>query len=140
MSPGRCAARSGRFFASLAVKAPKPVKNTWVATTVVCAAAAVLLLGNSHARQSLWAILMSANQLIAALTLLAASVWLVRNRKPAVLTLVPMAFMLCVSVWSLAILFRQSLAGGDVLRAAATGFLLVLSAVLVMQAALRRRA
>ena len=97
---------------------------------VVCALAAELLLGNTHARESLWAILMSANQLIAALTLLTATMWFVKNHKPCWLTAIPMVFMMVVSAWALALIFRQSVASGDVIRIVATGFLLMLAVVL----------
>ena len=133
-------ARLARFsWQELAVRAPKPVRNSYVATLVVCSVAAVLLLGNSHARESLWAILMSANQLIAALTLLAATLWLAKNRKPRWMTVVPMLFMFVVSVWALWLIFRQSILIGDVVRGIATGFLLVLAVVLVVLAAFRRQ-
>lgn len=134
-------ARLARFsWQELAVWAPKPVKNTYAATTVVCAAAAVLLLGNSHARESLWAILMSANQLIAALTLLAATLWLARNRKPRWMTFLPMLFMFVVSVWALWLILLNSISLGDVIRTLATGFLLLLAIVLVVLAVLRKNA
>ena len=109
------------------------------ATVIVCACAAVLLLGNSHARQSLWAILMSANQLIAALTLLAATLWLARNRKPTWMTFLPMLFMFTVSVWALWLLFLDSISLGDLIRTGATGFLLVLAVVLVILAVFRKK-
>lgn len=128
-------ARLARFsWQELAVRAPKPVKNTYVGTSVVCGAAAVLLLGNSHARESLWAILMSANQLIAALTLLAATLWLAKNRKPRWMTFLPMLFMFVVSVWALWTILLGSISLGDVIRTVATGFLLVLAVVLVVLA------
>lgn len=130
-------ARLARFsWQELAVKAPKPIKNSYAATGVVGAVAAVLLLGNTHARESLWAILMSANQLIAALTLLAATLWLVKNRKPRWMTLLPMAFMFVVSVWALWLLLLSSIDKGDAIRTIATGFLLLLSVILVVFATL----
>ena len=133
-------ARLARFsWQELAVRAPKPVKNTYAGTMVVCAAAAVLLLGNSQARESLWAILMSANQLIAALTLLAATLWLAKNRKPRWMTFLPMVFMFLVSVWALWLILLQSLALGDAIRTVATGFLLVLAVVLIVLAVFRKR-
>ena len=132
-------ARLARFsWQELAVLAPKPVKNSYFATTIVCAAAAVLLLGNSHARASLWAILMSANQLIAALTLLAATLWLAKNRKPKWMTSVPMLFMFVVAVWALWLILKDSIAIGDLIRTVATGFLLALSVVLIVLAVFRR--
>lgn len=130
--------RLARFtWQELAVAAPKPVKSSLTGTLVVCAAAAGLLLGNSHARETLWAILMSANQLIAALTLLAATLWLVKNRRPCWMTFIPMLFMTAVAVYALWLLFCDSLRLGDAIRAAATGLLLVLAVVLVLLATKR---
>lgn len=131
MKNGEC--RTVRFFCGFS-------RNTYAATTVVCAAAAVLLLGNSHARESLWAILMSANQLIAALTLLAATLWLAKNRKPRWMTILPMLFMFVVSVWALWLILLNSISLGDVIRTLATGFLLLLAIVLVVLAVLRKNA
>lgn len=133
-------ARLARFsWQELAAKAPKPVKEKHVATAIACIAAAVLLLGNTHARESLWAILMSANQLIAALTLLAATLWLAKNRKPGWMAFLPMFFMFAVSVWALWLLFMKSVSIGDVIRTGATGFLLGLAVVLVVLAVSRGR-
>lgn len=133
--------RLARFsWQELTVHAPKAVNGKFVATTVACAAAAGLLVGKSGARESLWAILMSANQLIAALTLLAATLWLLKNRKPCWMTLLPMLFMFAVSVWALVLLFMKSVAIGDAIRTVATGFLLVLSVVLVFLSAFRAKA
>lgn len=108
----------------------KFITNSFVATLIVCGLAAELLLGNTQARASLWAILMSANQLIAALTLLTATMWFIKNRKPCWFTAIPMVLMMGVSAWALAQLFQQSWQSGDVIRIVATGFLLVLAVVL----------
>jgi len=105
--------------------------NSHVATTIVCLLAAELLLGNAQASKSLWTILASANQLIAALTLLTATMWFARNRRPSWLTAIPLAFMTCVSTWALWAIFRQALATGDTIRIVATGYLLLLAALLI---------
>jgi len=107
------------------------IGNAHVATTIVCLLAAELLLGNAQASKSLWTILASANQLIAALTLLTATMWFVKNRKPSWLTALPMVFMMSVSTWALWSIFRQAISTGDTIRIVATGYLLVLAVVLV---------
>ena len=106
-------------------------RNMYVGTFIVCALAAALLLGNPEAAKSLWTIFASANQLLASLTLLAATLWFVKNRKPCWMTALPMSFMMGVSAWALGSIFKTACAAGDVMRAAATGFLLLLAAVLV---------
>ena len=87
----------------------------------------------------------STNQLLASLTLLAVSMWCVRTGRKAVYTLVPMVFMLAVSVWALVLqvkpMYTGLLGGGggissDVWIAGICGtVLLVLTAWLVGEAA-----
>ena len=131
-------ARLGRFsWQELAAAAPAPLRGRSFSTLLVCAAAA-LLWGGMDRPSGLWAILMSANQLIAALTLLAATLHLAKTGRPCWLTFVPMLFMLAVAVWALILLFGHSASQGDPVLSVATGFLLVLAALLVFQAVVRR--
>ncbi|MEK6794479.1 MAG: carbon starvation CstA family protein [Spirochaetota bacterium] len=48
-----------------------------------------------------WPIFGTSNQLLAALTLLAISVWLVRTKRNALIAIIPMLFMLAFTLWSL---------------------------------------
>ena len=48
-----------------------------------------------------WPIFGTSNQLLASLTLLAISVWLIRTGKNAIYSIVPMIFMMVVTLWSL---------------------------------------
>jgi len=48
-----------------------------------------------------WPIFGTSNQLLASLTLLAISVWLIKNGKKAIYTVLPMLFMLVMTLWSL---------------------------------------
>ncbi len=107
--------------------------NMYVGTLVVVLLAAGLLLGATQTSKQLWTIFASANQLLAALTLLAATLWFIKNRKPCWMTALPMAFMMCVSSIALGTLFWKSLAGErvDWVRGGATGFLMALAVVLV---------
>lgn len=106
--------------------------NMYVGTTIVCAIAAALLLGNPKAAKSLWTIFASANQLLASLTLLAATLWFIRSKKPCWYTLVPMCFMLSVSSYALISIFVNALGAGDWMRLGATGFLLTVAVALVL--------
>ena len=106
--------------------------NMYVGTTIVCALAAALLLGNPKAAKSLWTIFASANQLLASLTLLTATLWFVRNKKPCWFTLVPMCFMLSVSSYALISIFATAFGAGDWTRLGATGFLLLVAIALVL--------
>lgn len=113
---------------------PKKVpvaRNMYFGTFLVCALAAGLLLGNPNAAKQIWTIFASANQLLAALTLLAATLWFAKNRKPCWMTALPMLFMLSVSSWALSAIFMKSVKTGDWMRIIATAFLLILAAVVV---------
>ena len=48
-----------------------------------------------------WPIFGTSNQLLASLTLLVISVWLIRTKRNAVYTIIPMVFMMIVTMWSL---------------------------------------
>ena len=117
-------------------KGPSPIyrtfHNMYVGTTIVCALAAALLLGNPKAAKSLWTIFASANQLLASLTLLTATLWFVRNKKPCWFTLIPMCFMLSVSSYALISIFAASFGAGDWTRMGATGFLILVAVALIL--------
>jgi len=53
-----------------------------------------------------WPLFGASNQLLAALTLLAVSVWLRSRGKPLVITMLPMAFMMVMTVWALVLIAR----------------------------------
>jgi len=61
----------------------------------------ILLLAREKGYLVAWPIFGTSNQLLASLTLLAVSVWLVRTGRRAVYAIVPMAFMLVMTMWSL---------------------------------------
>jgi carbon starvation protein len=67
----------------------------------------MLALAASSAFNLLWPIFGTANQMLAALSLLAVSAWLLLRRKKAWFTLLPAGFMMVTTLASLAVLFRQ---------------------------------
>jgi carbon starvation protein len=81
----------------------------------VAAPAAFLMLAREKAYLVAWPIFGTSNQLLASLTLLAVSVWLIKTGRNALFTLIPMAFMLVMTLWSLVLQiapwFRALLAG-----------------------------
>ena len=103
----------------------------YVGTFIVVALVAFLLLGNPTTAKQIWTMFAAANQLLAALTLLAATLWFSRNSKPCWITAIPMALMLSVSSWALATIFAKSVSSGDGIRMGASLFLLALAAVVV---------
>lgn len=122
------------------------------ATFITLAIPAVfLMLAREKAYLVAWPIFGTSNQLLASLTLLAVSVWLIKTGRNAIFSLVPMAVMLVMTLWSLVLQImpwvRAILAGADAAPDAAIAgisgiVLLVLSVWLLVEAAriLSRRA
>jgi carbon starvation protein CstA len=77
----------------------RSLKYYWVNSGI--AVALMLLLGWGKGYVVLWKIFGSSNQLLAALTLVVATCWLISKRRPVWYTLVPAIFMLATSVWML---------------------------------------
>ena len=110
--------------------------NMYVGTALVVGLAAALLLGAPATAKQLWTIFASANQLLAALTLLSATLWFMKNNRPTWMTAIPMVFMLSVSSLALGTLCWKSFTGAtiDWVKGGATGFLLALAVILVVYA------
>lgn len=70
---------------------------------------AFLMLTEEQGYLVAWPIFGTSNQLLASLILLAISVWLIRIGRSAVYALIPMAFMMVVTMWSLILLFTPFL-------------------------------
>ncbi len=91
----------------------KVMANPYIATGITVVLGILLGL-NGYAK--IWALFGSANQLLAALGLLAVATWLGNVGKDNKMFLIPMAFMLCVTIASLLInswqQFNVILAGG----------------------------
>ncbi|HEX7184492.1 MAG TPA: carbon starvation CstA family protein [Thermoanaerobaculia bacterium] len=67
----------------------------------VIAPAALLLLAGEGMWQKFWTLFGASNQLLAALTLLSITVWLHQARKRIAFTLLPMLFVLTITLWAL---------------------------------------
>jgi carbon starvation protein len=88
-----------------------------------------------------WTLFGASNQLLAALTLLAISIWLYQRRQRIAFTLLPMLFVLTITLWAL---FRLTVANFDasegvdveLMNAIAAGSLIVLALYLVARALL----
>lgn len=61
----------------------------------------VVLSKQSNSWTSFWTLFGSANQLLAALSLLGVTLWLIESRRPFTVTLLPMLFVLLITFWSL---------------------------------------
>ena len=86
-----------------------------------------------------WTLFGASNQLLAALTLLAITVWLYQARQRIAFTLLPMAFVLVITLWALVKLVIANIAaskGFDVamINAASSAILILLALYLVFRA------
>ncbi|MBP5639007.1 MAG: carbon starvation protein A [Victivallales bacterium] len=121
-------------------KTREVLANRWFGTILIVILAGWLALsGNGNV---IWPVFGASNQLLAALTLLAVTLWLMRSKRPVLFALLPMLFMLVISVLALIQLmigkFKALLAGIDADETAkaihAQGTLLLISAVLLVLA------
>jgi carbon starvation protein len=135
--------RLGRYILQelFGAKGPRPA---FLATLVTVAVPlAFLYLAGEGAYRTFWVLFGTSNQLLAALSLLALSVWLRRARRKTAFTVVPMAFVMLVTLSSLVLqtlsAARGLLARGlqldpGLLNGVVSVLLLVLALVLIGEA------
>ena len=84
----------------------KTRKGAFVATLITLALPLeILMITKTKGYLVAWPIFGTSNQLLASLILLALSVWLIRTGKNAIYTIIPMVFMMVVTMWSLVLQF-----------------------------------
>lgn len=102
--------------------------NRYVATFATILLSAVLLFSGQFAL--IWPMFGSANQLVAALALLAVATWLLNQKKGNLFVVIPMVFMLAVTLAALALMFQQRMAQGNWMLAIMSAVLFLLAIVL----------
>jgi carbon starvation protein len=85
---------------------------TLVPPAIVLALAHPPAPGARPAYMDFWTLFGTSNQLLAALTLLAITVWLYREKRRIWYTAVPMVFVMTITLWALLVQIRQSFAAG----------------------------
>jgi carbon starvation protein len=120
--------------------------GAWFGTLItVVAPAALLSFAGEGMWQKFWTLFGASNQLLAALTLLAITMWLHQARKRIAFTLYPMIFVLTITLWALGKLVWSNLHathGFDIelLNALAAALLIALALFLAVTALLKLRA
>ncbi|MDX1396695.1 MAG: carbon starvation protein A [Gemmatimonadota bacterium] len=86
----------------------KVVQNRWMATAIAVASCALLALGLDRGAggMRLWPLFGTTNQLLAGLSLLIISLYLIRQKRPAWVTMIPMGFLLLMTTWAMLINIR----------------------------------
>jgi carbon starvation protein len=103
-----------------------------VAATVISVGAAGFL-AFSGGGMAIWKVFGASNQLLAALTLLAVTLYLLKRKKNFWIALLPMAFMMVITIWALVQLI-QGYWGENMALAVTSVFLLVMALALVVLA------
>lgn len=121
-------------------KTPRLLKHYWFNSGL----SVVLMwsLASTNAFNLLWPIFGTANQLLAALSLLAVSGWLLLRGKKTAFTLIPAVFMIATTLASLGILLREYIQKKSYVLVAADGLLFILAigvVVLVLKTFLKKR-
>jgi carbon starvation protein len=102
--------RLGRYIVQELFAAPGRL-GAWAGTAVtVLVPLALLLLAGEGAYRSFWVLFGTSNQLLAALSLLGISVWLRRTGRRNLFTLLPMAFVMTITLASLLMQIRAAAA------------------------------
>ena len=103
-----------------------------VATVITLAVPAWLLQsGEAGGWKLYWTLFGASNQLLAALSLLVVTVWLARARRPVTFTLVPLVFVLVITLWSLVSLALDGVRRAQGLDASAINALVAATLVLL---------
>lgn len=108
------------------------VKNRYVATTITVAFGAALTF--SGQTMSIWPVFGSANQLLAAIALLAITVWIANMKLNYSFTIYPMIFMFAVTLTALSTLFYTNIINNNYVLSLISVLLFVLALILVYQA------
>lgn len=91
------------------------------------AVALMWVLASSNAATSIWPVFGSSNQLLAALALIVVSTWLLNRGTIPWFTLIPAAFMMATTLYSLVLLLQRHIPAGNYMLVAADCVLLLLA-------------
>jgi carbon starvation protein len=118
------------LWATLLVQPPTILRSRIFNSALVIVGMSVLTFTNAYLK--IWPIFGSANQLLAALTLIAVTAWLVQKSKKAWFTAIPAAFMVITTITSLVILLGRYISFGNWTLAITDVMLLILAAGVVV--------
>jgi carbon starvation protein len=124
--------RLARFVLQELVRGAPVLGSRWGATLITVLAAGWL--GASDSYHRIWPVFGASNQLVAALSLLVVSSWLVGLHKPRAATLVPALFMLATTIGALGWQIAGFLRDGEGLLAGIAAGLIVMALFLAWEA------
>ncbi|GFN36679.1 carbon starvation CstA family protein [Tepidimicrobium xylanilyticum] len=107
-----------------------PLTNMYVSTTITVALSCLLAVAGWS---KIWPIFGSANQLLAALALMAVALWLKKSKKSFSMLTIPMVFMLIVTLTALGFLIKANFIGTNYIMVIFPVLLFILAIVLAVQ-------
>ncbi|PAB57551.1 carbon starvation CstA family protein [Anaeromicrobium sediminis] len=128
--------RLGRFIFQEMIDQKEGESENILANRYVATGITVVLGGwlGSGSWTKIWPIFGSANQLLAVLALIAVAVWLKKSGKNYKMFIIPMIFMLAVTVFALILLIKQNLASENYILVALPALLLLFALILTKDA------
>lgn len=108
-------------------------QNMYLSTAITVGLSFILMM---FGYKTIWPIFGSANQLLAALALLAITAWLAKQGKKNVFTIIPMAFMFIVTLTALGFVIYNNflVEGGNIILGIIAVVLFILAIVLIVEA------
>lgn len=114
------------------MKHPPAILKSYLFNAIL-SAALMLLMASTNSFKLIWPIFGTANQLLAALSLIVVSVWLAARKKPNMFTLLPAVFMMCTTAYTLFfLLFTNYIPNCKIPLIIAASLLIVLSAGVII--------
>jgi carbon starvation protein len=108
-------------------KNPPEIFRTYIFNSAICVIL-MFVLAYKNAFLAIWPVFGSANQLLAALALIAISLWLINKKKRYLFTLLPAIFMMVTTIYSLIYLLQHKyLPAKNYILTTADVFLIILS-------------
>jgi carbon starvation protein len=129
------ATRLGRFIFQEYFEDPEkekqsPLTNMYVSTTITVVLGSYLAMGGFA---KIWPIFGSANQLLAAIALMAVALWLKKSKKSFSMLTFPMIFMLGVTLLALVFLAKTNIVDGNYILVVFAVLLFILAIVLAIE-------
>ncbi len=115
-------------------KVAKACSNMYVATALTIVGSVIFLIGGY---EKVWPIFGSANQLLAALALLAITAWMLKKGKSSFSTVIPMCFMFAVTFTALVMIIVKNFKAGGFVPLSIVGIVLFALAIVQLIEAVR---
>jgi carbon starvation protein len=113
----------------------EPLRRRHPATLVAIATALILALvkGGGKGGMILWPLFGTTNQLLAGLALLVLTLYLAKQGKPVLYTMLPMLFVVTMTGWAMVLNFKNFITDGNVLLAIIGGIVILLEIWIIVE-------